>query len=62
MTTAERYREVTEEMLYRRALGRLSDADETAILDQLDALWDAMSERERAEGRASPSEASPGAF
>lgn len=47
MTAAERYAMLESLMLRARALGTATETQLDAILDDMDAQWDAMSEAER---------------
>ncbi len=49
MTPKERYRELTEKLLEDEAWGTLSEAADDAIREEMDSLWWAMTEDERAD-------------
>ena len=48
MTAAERYQVLESHLLRTRALGTATEAQLDALLEEMDAAWDALSETERA--------------
>ena len=52
MTAAQRYQLLNNHQLRARALGTATEAQLDAVLDEMDTLWDDMSETERDQANA----------